>query len=121
MCTPVATGSMRNWLRAEGIEALRGACEGGSKRCRVMRMHSPPGYFAKRVWKLLILQELTIFGAQKSLQECDGEGFSSAGGSRGRVSRRGNMKNVIITVYRVVKHFFGMSLGSVGARARARI
>ena len=30
--TPVATGSMRNRLRAQGIEALRGAYDGGRKR-----------------------------------------------------------------------------------------
>ena len=31
--TPVVTGSMRNWLRAERIESLRGACDGsGAKR-----------------------------------------------------------------------------------------
>ena len=29
--TPEATESMRNWLRPVGIEALRGAYDGGSK------------------------------------------------------------------------------------------
>ena len=45
--TPVATGSKRNWLGAEGIEALRGASDGGSKRDRMNAdvPHSP--YFAK--------------------------------------------------------------------------
>ena len=33
--TPVATESMRNWLRPVGIEALRGAYDGGSKRNRI--------------------------------------------------------------------------------------
>jgi hypothetical protein len=37
--TPVATGSMRKRLRAEGIEALRGACDGGGKR------DLPPPFF----------------------------------------------------------------------------
>ena len=44
-------------------------------------------------------------GERKRLQECDGEGFSLAGGCGGRVSCRGNMREVITWVYRLSSTF----------------
>ena len=64
-----------------------------------------PGCFAKRGWKLLILMGVDFFGAHKRLQEHDSEGVSLAGGCRGRVGRRGNMREVIISVYRLSSAF----------------
>ena len=104
----MATESMRNWLRPVGIEALRGAYDGGSKRNRIDADVPPPGcpaepsgipypgYFAKRGRKWLILKGGCGKKGAKRLQGCDGKGVSLAG----RVSCRGNMGNVIIKVYR---------------------
>src|SRR5229473_4701838 len=46
--TPVVTGSMRNRLRPQGIEAPRGAYDGGSEACPdVPRDPPPPGVFVR--------------------------------------------------------------------------
>ena len=55
-----------------------------------------PGCFAKRGCKRLILKDGSAETRAKRLQERDGEGFSLAGGCGGRVSCRGNMREVII-------------------------
>ena len=44
----MATGNMRKWLRAEGIESLRGASGGGSKKDRATRMYPPPRVFCEK-------------------------------------------------------------------------
>jgi hypothetical protein len=56
----VVTGGMRNRMRAQGIEAPRGAYDGRKQRLEVgcsrldgARKAPPPGCFAKRVRKLL--------------------------------------------------------------------
>jgi hypothetical protein len=59
----VATGSMRNWLRAEGIEALRGACDGGSKGDRVMRMYPPHRVFCKKRLEVADLTGVDFLGS----------------------------------------------------------
>src|SRR6266851_178054 len=46
--TPVVTGSMRNRVRAQGIEAPRGACDGGSEaRRESVGYPHPPGVLQK--------------------------------------------------------------------------
>ena len=61
----MATGSMRNWLRAEGIEALRGACDGGSERDRVMRMYPPPRVFWGKSSEVADFTGVDFFGSAK--------------------------------------------------------
>jgi hypothetical protein len=98
---------MRNWLRAEGIEALRGACDGGNRRDRMNADVPPhPGVLRKRL-QAIDLMGVDFFGRAKRLQEYDGEGVSLAGGWGGRVSCRGNMREVIISVYRLSSTFLG--------------
>jgi hypothetical protein len=46
--TPVVTGSMRNWLRPVGIEALRGAYDGGCKRDRMDTDVPPTRVFCEK-------------------------------------------------------------------------
>jgi hypothetical protein len=63
--TFVATGSMRNWLGAEGIEALCGPCDDGSKGDRAMRMYPPtPGVLQKRL-QAIDLMGVDFFGRAK--------------------------------------------------------
>ena len=45
--TPVVTGSMRNRVRAQGIEGPRGACDGGAKGGGEVLRHPHPGCFRK--------------------------------------------------------------------------
>jgi|GraSoi_2013_60cm_1033757.scaffolds.fasta_scaffold00064_8 hypothetical protein len=45
---PVVTGSMRNWLRPVGIEALRGAYDGGCKRDRMDTDVPPTRVFCEK-------------------------------------------------------------------------
>jgi hypothetical protein len=66
--TPVVTESMRNRLRARGIEAPRGACDDRSESVR----YPHPRYFAKRVWICLIPKGLTFLAMTKRLQEIEG-------------------------------------------------
>src|SRR5260370_36405460 len=66
-----------------------------------------PGCFAKRGCKLLILKDGSAEKRAKRLQECDCEGVSLAGGRGGRVSCRGNMREVITWVYRLSSTFLG--------------
>jgi len=71
--TPVVTGSMRNRLRAQGIEALRGAYDGGGERGRRQRSRQgdmPPGCFARRVCKLLKRKGGARKKSAKSEKEC---------------------------------------------------
>jgi len=53
----------------------------------------------------LILKDGSAEKRAKRLQEYESEGFSLAGGWGGKVSCRGNMKNVIISVYRLSSTF----------------
>src|SRR6266852_8909420 len=46
--TPVATGSMRNRVKPQGIEAPRGACDGGSEAQRESLEYPHPGCLRKR-------------------------------------------------------------------------
>jgi hypothetical protein len=50
----VATVSMRNWLRAEGIEALRGACDGDVP---------PPRVFCKKRLEVADLTGVDFLGS----------------------------------------------------------
>src|SRR5260370_36089946 len=54
---PVVTGSMRNRVRAQGIEAARGACDGGSEAQRESLEYPHPGCFGKRGCKRLKTKE----------------------------------------------------------------
>jgi len=69
--TPVVTGSMRNRMRAQGIEAPRGAYDGGIEGWRGCA-EVPPGCFCKRVWICLIAKELIFLATTKSPQEVEG-------------------------------------------------
>ena len=63
--TPMATESMRNWLRAEGIEAPRGACDCGSKGDRVnANVPRHPGVLQKRL-QVIDLMGVDFFGRAK--------------------------------------------------------
>jgi len=45
---------MRKWLRAEWIEALRGACDGGSKEIGECGCTPHPGCFAKEAARVIL-------------------------------------------------------------------
>jgi len=60
---PVAMASMRNWLRAEGIEALRGACDGGSKRDRMNADVPTPRVFCKKSLEVADLMGVDFLGS----------------------------------------------------------
>jgi hypothetical protein len=78
-----------------------------SSRCLIEAFkYPPPGCFAKRGCKCLILKDGSAEKRAKRLQECDSEGVSLAGGCGGRVSCRDNMREVIISVYRLSSTFW---------------
>jgi hypothetical protein len=79
-------------------------------------MHPHPGYFGKRGCKFLILKDGSAKKREKRLQKSDSEGVSPAGRCGGRVSCRGNMREGIISVYRLSSTFSEGSVSSVRAR-----
>ena len=56
---------MRKWLRAEGIEALRGACDGGGKRDRMNADVPPPRVFCEKSLQVTELMGVDFFGGAK--------------------------------------------------------
>src|SRR5260370_40580123 len=85
---PVVTGSMHKRLSRRGIEAPRGACDGGGRGSAAGRevRYPYPGCFAKRGWIYLIAKELTFLGAQKRLQSLEKSRVrakAAGGGSEG--------------------------------------
>ena len=61
--TPVVTGSMRNRVRPQGIEAPRGAYDGGSEAWRGSAEVPPPRVFCEKRLDLLDSKGVDFFGA----------------------------------------------------------
>ena len=61
----MATGSMRKWLRAEGIEALRGACDGGGKRDRMNADVPPPRVSCRKSLQVTDVMAVDFFRGAK--------------------------------------------------------
>jgi len=72
--TPVVTGSMRNRVRAQGIE-VRGACDGGNEAPGGGVGYPPPGCFAKRGSKLLKTKDGSGRRWTNRLQMLENNGF----------------------------------------------
>src|SRR5713226_10255190 len=67
--TPVVTGSMRNRLRSQGIEALRGACEGGREARRGSVGYAIPGVCVRVAGKGLTRHGVRKSGKQRTYKE----------------------------------------------------
>jgi len=61
----VATESMSNRLRAERVQALRGACYGGTKRDRMNAGVPPPRLFCEKSLEVTDLIRVDFFGSAK--------------------------------------------------------